>query len=78
MLTFDAEYESANTPTNTFRSRRFPIIMKETKYKANTAKQSDDFQKFLEVRVLEDTMNYRDSYSRRALRQATQHRCLAT
>ena len=44
MLTFDAEYESANTPTNTFRSKRFPIIMKETKYNANAAKQSDNFR----------------------------------
>jgi len=54
MLTFDAEYESANTPTNTFRSKRFPIIMKETKYNANAAKQSDNFRERLEVKGLED------------------------
>jgi hypothetical protein len=42
MLIFAAEYESANTPTNTFRSKRFPIMMNETKYNTNAVKQSEE------------------------------------
>jgi len=49
MLMFAAEYESANTPTNTLSSRRLPIIMKDTKYSAIAAQQSDKNDKIQSV-----------------------------
>ena len=56
MLMFAAEYESANTPTNTLSSRRLPIIMKETKYSAIAAGQSDTMINLTEC---EGNKNYR-------------------